>query len=265
MSPKSALVLAGRRDTSDPLAAAAGVSHRALLPVGGVPMLVRVLRALRGARGIERVHVSIEEPGALRRDTELARAIDAGWLVVHTSRDSPSKSVLAVLESEPDESFLVTTADHALLTPEMVDHFVAAAEASDADLAVGFVAASLLQRRYPQSTRTWLRMRGEAWSGANLFAFRTPRSHAAARFWVRAEQHRKRPWRLVAAIGPGLLVAWALGRLDLNAALERASARLGARVRAVAMPEAEAAIDVDRASDLELATSILAAREDGRA
>ena len=83
--------------------------------------------------------------------------------------------------------------------------------------------------------------------------------------FVRAERFRKRPWRLVAAIGPGLLVGYLAGRLDLDEALARASRRIGAELRAVSMPRAEAAIDVDRPSDLELAGSILADRETGRA
>lgn len=261
MSFRRALVLAGRRGPRDALADAQGVAHRALLPVCGVPMLLRVVRSLRQSGGFERIHVSIDAPGALDEVEELRAARREECLVVHASESSPSRSVLAVLEREPAEPFLVTTADHALLTPAMVRHFAEGAEARDADLAVGFVAASLLRRAYPESQRTWLRLRGESWSGANLFAFRTPRSHAAARFWVRAERLRKRPWRLVAAIGPGLLVGYTLGRLDMDQALARASARIGARVVAVPMPIPEAAIDVDRESDLALATRILASRE----
>jgi GTP:adenosylcobinamide-phosphate guanylyltransferase len=255
------LVLAGRRGPDDPLAASRGVSHRALLPVAGVPMLLRVVRALRASGRIEQVHVSIEDPERVREVEELAELARRGDLVLHPSEDSPSKSVLSVLRSRPFEPFLVTTADHALLTGEMVDHFLGEADATGADLAIGFVAASLLRSTYPESTRTYLRLRGEAWSGANLFAFRTEASQRAAEFWVRAERYRKQPWRLVAAIGPALLVGYALGRLDLDAALARASRRIGARVCAVPMPVAEAAIDVDRESDLELATTILAARE----
>src|SRR6185369_15359784 len=41
----TALVLAGTRPGGDPLADYAGVSHKALIEVGGVPMLLRVLRA----------------------------------------------------------------------------------------------------------------------------------------------------------------------------------------------------------------------------
>ena len=261
MQAQSALVLAGRRGSDDPLAAARGVSHRALLPIAGVPMLLRVVRALATSGRVGRIHVSMHAPACACSVPELDALAREGRLLLHEAEASPSASVLAVLAREPDAPFLVTTADHALLTPEMVGVFDAGAAASGADLAVGFVAASLLRKSYPHSTRTFLRLRGEAWSGANLFAFRTARARAAADFWRRAERFRKRPWRLVAALGPSLLGSFALGRLDLDAALARASRRIGATVRAVKMPVAEAAIDVDRESDLELASLILTARE----
>lgn len=260
MTTLSALVLAGRRGPRDALADAHGASHRALLEVAGVPMLVRVVRALRSTPHFRPIHVSIDAPERLAAVPELAALLECAQLLPHESADSPSRSVLQVLRERADQPFLVTTADHALLTPEMLDFVVAAAARSEADLLVGFVARSVVQARYPESPRTYFRFRDEAWTGANLFVFRTAQSRRAADFWVRAERHRKRPWRLVTAIGPGLLAGYWLGRLDLVTALQRASQRIGARVEALSLPFAEAAIDVDREADLILAEAILAQR-----
>jgi CTP:molybdopterin cytidylyltransferase MocA len=256
----SALILAGRRGPQDPLAVSRGATHRALLPVAGVPMLLRVVRALRAA-GLSRLRVSIDAPELLDAHPELAALRREGALRVQPSADSPSRSVAAALADDAMLPCLVTTADHALLTPEMVLHFLSEARGAEADLLIGMVAATLVQAAYPETRRTYLRLRGEAWSGANLFAFRTPRARRVADFYVRAERFRKQPWRLVAAIGPSLLLLYALRRLDLDGALARGSRRIGARVAAVRMPHAEAAIDVDREGDLVLAERILRARE----
>ena len=78
---------------------------------------------------------------------------------------------------------------------------------------------------------------------------------------MRAEAFRKQPWRLALAFGPRALIAFWRRRFDLDTALEQISRVIGARVQAVRMPFAEAAIDVDRAADLALATQILAERE----
>ncbi len=64
---------------------------------------------------------------------------------------------------------LVTTADHALLDPAMIADFCA--KADGADVAIGLVEQRSLMARLPSTQRTWLKFRGGAYSGANLFAF----------------------------------------------------------------------------------------------
>jgi len=257
----AALVLAGRRGPSDALADEREISHRALLPVAGVPMLLRVLRALQTSPSVGDIRLSIDSAEALAGVPELAEELAEGRLALHHSLSSPSRSVAHALGELGARPVLVTTADHALLTPEIVEHFAAEARESDADALVGVVARSVLKTAYPESPRTYVPLRGEAWSGANLFAFRTPRARRAAEFWVRAEQHRKKPWRLLGAVGPGAALRFALGRLDLDGACRQLSLACGCRVQALPLPFPEAAIDVDRAADVELATRILKTRE----
>jgi GTP:adenosylcobinamide-phosphate guanylyltransferase len=261
MNEYNALVLAGRRSSTDPLAEARGETHRALLEVVGVPMLVRVVRALRASSSVDRIAVSIDDPGALEVAPELRKLKACGEIVHHSSLSSPSRSVQDALNDRLlGDRVLVTTADHALLTPKIIDHFAACAEQSDADVAVGVVAESVIRASYPSTTRTYLRFRDGGYSGANLFAFRSQQALRAAEFWVRAEDFRKQPWRLASAFGPMTLLLFATRRLSLEEALERASRAIGCRIRAVSLPFAEAAIDVDRPSDLELVSEILAAR-----
>ena len=151
-------------------------------------MLVRVIRTLRAAPSIGAIVVSIDDPAALDDVPELRALVAEGALALRRSESSPSRSVVVVLESLPaGEPVLVTTADHALLTPAMVEHFTLACRREGADVRVGLVAASLLRARYPESTRTYLPMRDDLYSGANLFAFLTPEAKRAAEFWVRAE------------------------------------------------------------------------------
>jgi GTP:adenosylcobinamide-phosphate guanylyltransferase len=224
-------------------------------------MLLRVIRALRSAGCATPIILSIDDPRALESVPELDALLAQRVLDVRRSLDSPSGSVAEVLSGSAGQGpLLITTADHALLTPEILEFFEAAARKSDADVLVGLVSASLLRSGYPESTRTYLKLRGESWTGANLFYFRTPRAIRVAEFWVRAEQHRKRPWRLAAVFGPTLLLLFLLRRLDLDSALERISRVIGATIQAIALPFPEAAIDVDRLSDLTLAEQILKER-----
>jgi 2-phospho-L-lactate guanylyltransferase (CobY/MobA/RfbA family) len=227
-------------------------------------MLVRVVRVLRSARDVGHIVVVLDDHTALDEIPELRALIAAGALGLTPCGRSPSASVLDAIERLPDPGpVLVTTADHALLTAEMIDYFCAAARQTDADVLVATVTASLLRERYPESKRTIIRLRDEGFSGANLFAFLTDGAPRVAAFWSRAEGLRKRPWRLAWLFGLTNLLLFALRRLDLDAALARASQRIGARVKAVQMPFAECAIDVDKPDDLALASRILAERQPG--
>ena len=143
------------------------------------------------------------------------------------------------------------------MNDEILDAFFEAANASDGDLVVALVRSETILKRFPAAKRTYLRFRDGHFSGANLFLVRSEAALRAIEFWKRAEQHRKQPWRIVREFGLGALVAFALGRLDLDAAFARASQVVGARVTPVVLPMAEAAVDVDKLSDLELVRDLL--------
>ena len=88
----SGLILAGRRGPRDALAESRGATHRALLPVDGIPMLVRVVRTLQ-ASGLERIHVSIDAPELLEAQPELTAFRRPGALQVHRTQGPPSPQV----------------------------------------------------------------------------------------------------------------------------------------------------------------------------
>jgi GTP:adenosylcobinamide-phosphate guanylyltransferase len=259
-------VLAGRRGPDDPLALAAGAPHRALLEVAGKPMLEGVVETLEGVPRIASIAISIDQPELLRSPAGggLAEREARGAIRLLQSESSPSRSVLAALDALPsDAPILLTTADHALLDRAMVDHFLDASEQSDADLTLALVSESRIRARFPEAQRTYLPFRGERFSGANLFALRTPEARRVIEFWTRAEEFRKRPWRLVSVFGPRALLLFLLRRLTLSGALEHASRVIGLRVRPVEMPFAEAAVDVDKLADYELVKRVLAERGEG--
>jgi GTP:adenosylcobinamide-phosphate guanylyltransferase len=263
-SPRCAVVLAGRRSADDALALADGAPHRALLDIDGEPMLLRVVRRLLARAEITRVLVNIDAPELLE-EIPAWRALVADQPVqTLRSTDSPSQSVLESLDVSAldDGPVLVTTADHALLDDAMLDAFFRGCAAHPADLHLALVPRACIQSRFPEAQRTYLPFRNEAYSGANLFLFRTPASRAGALFWRRVEQERKQPWRIARAFGLLNLVLFSLRRLDLNAAMARASTVVGARIAAVPIPIAEAAVDVDKVEDLALVRRIL---DEGRA
>ncbi len=262
LQPAAAVVLAGRRPGPDPLADAGGAAHRALLEIEGEPMLLRVVRRLLGRPGLARVVVNIDRPDLLDALPGWSGITASDRVQVLPSTPSPSGSVLESLDAADLDRgpVLVTTADHALLDDAMLDVFFSRAAENDADLQLALVPSASIRARFPEAKRTYLRFRDEAYSGANLFLFRTPVARHAARFWQRVEHERKHPWRLARAFGLMNLLLFATRRLDLDQAMIRASQVVGARVDAIALDIAEAAVDVDKIEDLELVRAILADR-----
>ena len=245
----TALVLAGSRGPTDAVAVAAGVSHKALAEVGGEPMVVRVVRALAAA-GATRVVIQIEDLAVIESLADMLEfpgcAVDA-----MPAAASPSLSVKAALEAL-GTPLLVTTADHALLRPEWIRWFLEQLPAG-ADVAAAAARAEVVTAAAPDTRRTFLRFSDVSLSGCNLFYLATPAAAGAVTAWRRFEDHRKQPLKLAQMLGPGALVRYATGTLALKDAVARLGALAGARAGVVLMPFGEAAIDVDKASDLELA------------
>jgi GTP:adenosylcobinamide-phosphate guanylyltransferase len=253
----TALVLAAGRGPGDPMARAFEVSHKCLIEVGGTPMLARVLATLRAHPAITRIAVSIEDEALVRQ----AIGPLPDDVTVIPSKSSAAASAAAVLEGRAlAHPVLLTTADHVLLQPAMLDHFFAQSSVISADITVGLARAETILAAYPATRRTFLRFGPDSVSGCNLFGLMTPRAVQAITFWQAIERNRKRPWRLVAAFGAGPLIRYGLGRLDLETAFRLGSQRLGLDARPLIMPFAEAAIDVDKPDDKALCEIILQAR-----
>lgn len=258
MGEWTAIVLAGRRPGENGFAAAHGVAAKALIRAGGEPMLGRVARALLASPSIGRIVVLAQEAEALLAGELEWMAADPRVATAH-SGDGISTSVGRVAGTETAPyPVLVTTADHALLQPEMVEAFIAGAK--DVDAAFAMVERKTVERAHPETKRTWLKAANGHFSGANLFALLTPASTRGTEFWARAEKDRKRTLKLLTFLGLGTFLRAVTRTISLEAAAERAGRKAGFRLKAVLLPFAEAAIDVDKQSDLELAERILAAR-----
>lgn len=258
MGEWTAIVLAGRRPGEDGFAAAHGLPAKALIRVGGEPMLGRVARTLLASPSIGRVVV-------LAQQAETLLAGDLSWMAAEPriataeAGDGISTSVAAVAGTAvAPYPVLATTADHPLLTSEMVEAFIAGAGGADAAFAM--VERRTIERAHPDTKRTWLKTADGHYSGANLFAFMTARSRSGIEFWARAEKDRKHTLKLLGHLGLGTFLRAVTRTISLEAAAERAGRKAGIRLKAVTLPFAEAAIDVDKPADLELAERILAAR-----
>jgi len=249
----TAVVLAGSRGAADPVAQASGVSHKAFAEVAGKPMIAHVLDTLAAAPSIGGIVVVIERSAPELPRPEVRR-IDAAR--------SPSMSALAGFEAA-GAPVLVTTADHPLLTVEMVEHFIAATAAAGPgiDVAAGVALRPVVEAAGSTARRTYLRFRDGEASGCNLFALMTTRAGIALTYWRKLEAKRKHPLQMAWAVGPYTLIRYALGLLSMRAAAASLGRAAGCRAALIVLPFPDAAHDVDKPADLAFAETRLAARD----
>jgi molybdopterin-guanine dinucleotide biosynthesis protein A len=251
----TAIVLAGQRPGIDPLAQHFGVQLKALVEIDGEAMVTHVVRTLRRCPDVGRIIVLAQTPDAVRA----AVAQGCPEAVLAESKAGISSSIKSLIGGQlAPWPLLVTTADHPLLTVEMVAEFVTAA--AGADLAVAMVERKLMLAQFPDAKRTWIKLADGAWSGANLFALCTARTEAALDLWAAAEQDRKQAWKLFLHFGPWLALRAITRAVGMARGLENAGRRLGLLAKLVPMDDPVAAIDVDKPADHMLATSILESR-----
>jgi GTP:adenosylcobinamide-phosphate guanylyltransferase len=258
------IVLAGDRGPDDPVARETGADCKALSPVCGVPMLLRVLDTLRQAPGVATIVLAGPRQAVLDTNPWLAKKLQDAGIAWVPPGASPSASALQALDAVPAGTpVLITTADHVLLAPEMLAAMHEGARGHD--VAVALAPYRLVHSAYPKSRRTVLRLgRDGGYCGCNLFAVNSDNGKRLVSMWRQVEAQRKHPARMIV----GLLGIWGvlrylLGLLTLDQAMARLSRRTGIDVHAVVLTQPEAAVDVDSVDDLRLAETILRARGGG--
>jgi GTP:adenosylcobinamide-phosphate guanylyltransferase len=249
-----AILLAGSRPGGDPFAQSYGTDLKALIPILGEPMVRYPAKALLACEAIEAVTVLSQQPGPI------AEALPSDpRLHVRESQGTIAETLLGLCDDPATPwPLLVTTADHALLSPEIVAE--ACSKSARADVGIGVVSKRRLLGRFPESRRTWLRFKGGAFTGANLFVLRSEKVRPAIEMWRALEQDRKKVGKLLWSLGPALFLKVLLRRLTIEDVLHRISVRIGLSIRAMRLSDPLAAIDVDKASDHAQVEAILSAR-----
>jgi GTP:adenosylcobinamide-phosphate guanylyltransferase len=250
----TAILLAGSRPGGDAFAEQFGTDLKALIPILGEPMVRRPAAALLASDEVARVRVLTQHP---KRITDVLPKDPR--LTVEPSQGTIAETLLELCKHrETAWPLLITTADHALLTPEIIHDFCW--RLGQADVAIGVVSRRKFEGEVTRSPRTWIPFKRGAYTGANLFVLRSDKVVPAIEMWRSVEQDRKRAWKLLSSAGPLLFLRILLRQVTLDDALHSISMRLGVIIRAIHLHDPTAAVDVDKMSDHELAEKLLSQR-----
>lgn len=246
----TAIVLAG--GPADALSATTpGAPNKAFVTIDGVTLVERTLRALRSSTSISRIVVVA--PEETRGHPALALATDFRPDGVRI-RDS----LRSGLEGLPEGAdILVSTSDLPVLTPESVDDFIVRAHEKEADLTYGCLEKHVHSAKFPSVPHTWAHFRDGTYCGTGFVTIRPRVWSSLERFIEQLGHARKNPLKLARLFGWDILLRFAIRRLTIASAEDRATNIMGARVRAVISPYAEIGVNVDRVSDIALAESLV--------
>lgn len=262
MEKVTALILAAsRKGPADEVARLQGVSHKCLVEIDGVVMLKRVVDAIAASDHVGRVFVSIESEAVLRESAVLAEMLDKGVFQFLPSADNLFTSVKrAVGAMEDPYPLIISTGDNALHTTDYIDHFCAQFEASEGDGFGGFTPAQTILDAYPDGKRAFHELKDGGWSSCNLYGLKNNKAVAAAKAFETGGQFGKQPRRLLKATGLAFVIKYRFKLATLQGLADHLSRRWNLTLKPIAMPFADAPIDVDNVGDFHRTERILKKR-----
>jgi hypothetical protein len=220
-----------------------------MLSIAGKPMVQWVLDAISGSKLIDTVLlIGIEDASLLKCSKPLITLPDEGFLIANIQRGSQKLE-----EIHPNETHVVSfSADIPAITAEIVDHLVSIYQKAEYDIYYGVVERSVMEKRYPGSKRTYIKVKKDEVCGADLNAFSKKAVLKPDALWKELIKARKNPLKQAAMIGIDSLLLLVLGFLDIDQVAARVCKRLGITGKAVRMPFAEVGMDVDKPFQFEI-------------
>ena len=233
-------------DALDAVSAAAGVAHKSLVPLAGMPMAWHVVQALAESGRIGEIVVVGLDPGE----------IDFGVAVHHVPNQpslwaSQNAGLRKLQELNPnDRCILALSADVALLSGEIINRFIDACAPFTMDAYWGIVHKDIMLATFPQSKRTYLPLREGSFCSSDLYLGRLSAGlqiQERVRFFI---DNRKNVLAQVWKLGVPTLFKFLLRRLGIADILDIAYKFAGIHGTPVVLPIAEAGMDVDKPAQL---------------
>jgi len=239
----------------DPLYPYTEGHSKAMLDIAGKPMLQWVLDALSASKKVDNVIImGMNEKNGMSCAKPIHYMPNEGRMLANIV-----SGVHKALELNPaTEHVLIVSSDIPGLTGEMVDWLVEEIEKDPADIHYGVIPREVMEKRYPDSHRTWTHLKGMDLCGADINASHVRMATEHLDTWEELIGNRKSPLKQAATIGLGILLLMVLRQLTLDDLVSRVSARIGIRGKAIVWPWAEAGMDVDKPHQLKIMRSDLA-------
>jgi len=224
---------------------------KAMLDMAGKPMVQWVLDALSDAKRVDNVIIiGLDDADSVTCAKPTYHIPNQGRMLANIQA-----GIDKMRELNPESEYVLSaSADIPAVTGEMIDWLSDTALETRHDIFYGVVKKETMEARYPNSKRTFTKLKDMEVCGADLHiahhTMTTDPEHLAK--WEVLIGQRKSPVKQAATVGFLTLILLLLGRLSLEDAVKRATKKLNFTGRAIIWPYAEAAMDVDKPHQLEM-------------
>ena len=226
----TALVMAGKRSGRlDPLAANAGVSQKAVVPVNGIPMVERVVQQVAACDLVGEIRIVAHEPDEIAALPTIAKLMEEGRLKFAEGRYNLVDSVFSGAEGATFP-LVITTADNCLVTPEGYAEFITKCLKYEAGAAAGLARKEDVIAADPVGQKKFYKFRDGEFSNCNLYWMGSEKALGAAEIMRGGGQFVKFPARIIKAFGLMSLIRFKLGTGSKEKLFEQISGRFGVKL-----------------------------------
>ena len=233
----------------DPLFEFTQGQSKALLDIGGKSMVQWVLDAISGSTQVE---------GVIVIGLDASSGITcAKPLYFHPNQNSMLENILAgiaeIKKINPGpQHILIVSSDIPAITAEMVDWVAITVAKTDDDIYYNVVPQEVMEKRYPNSKRTYTHLKDMVVCGGDLNAVHTRAVDSDMNIWNALIESRKNPLKQAAMFGLDVLFLLLIRQIRLQDAVERVARRVHLKGKALVSPYAEIGMDVDKPHQLEM-------------
>ena len=244
------VVTAGGMPTEDdPMYAYTQGKPKALLPFGDRTMLERVIDALQDSKSIDNiVVVGLGSDMGMTFKRPVHHLPDNGSLVGNFIA-----GIAWLREQNPELGVvLASSSDIPLITADKIDQLVELCQPLDADYYYTYATKETMEKRFPGSKRTYVKLKGLEISGGDLGMLRASTIDANQELFEALANARKHAWKIAKVVGFKMLIKFLFRRLGLAELKVEAERILAGSVRIVGLPYAELAMDADKPEQVDM-------------
>ncbi len=245
-----AFITAGAR-VKGALAERAGTELKALIPVQGIPVLVRIIQALRQSEDVGTIVVVGPQ------STLEGIAQDAGADVVLPEGDGGIENLVrgfqAYRDVVGDGQALFVASDLPFLETDAISGFLQQVQGIESDILYPIVARSVFEIAYPGVPKTFARLAEGEFTGASVMRMRPEAILRSRPLIEQVFAARKNPMGMAKLLGFWHILKFATGRLTIAQAETRASILTGCACVAMREADHRIAYDMDDLTDYQYA------------